>query len=312
MTAIRSALVIGGTGFIGSALLRRLASDGVNARALVLRNRTSRPPAAGEPLAAASSSVEDLAAAFSGTHFDAVFHLAAAGVAPSERFIEPLLEGNAGLLTRVLEALAQSPPDAFIYAGTCSEYSHAQPGTLIGEEWPTLPNDLYGAAKAAATIIGTALARKLEMPFVTLRLFHVFGPGEASYRLVPSLICALRRSQKLKLTEGRQVRDFVYVEDVVDALLAAATRRLGGYQVFNVCSGRPATVREVASCLAGRLHRPEALFEFGALPYREGEAMWIAGNNEKFTAATGWTPRFSLEEGLESTVDWTGKIADGF
>ena len=181
MTAIRSALVVGGTGFIGSALLRRLVAEGVEAHALTFRDRVPKLLSAGRPLASASSSVEDLAAVFSGYHFDTVFHLAAAGVAPGHRSLDSLVEGNLGLLTRVLESLSVSPPGAFIFTGSCAEYSEAPPGTLIAEDWPTLPNNLYGGSKAAATILGTALARKLEMPFATLRLFHVFGPGESSY-----------------------------------------------------------------------------------------------------------------------------------
>jgi UDP-glucose 4-epimerase len=300
MATIRRALVIGGTGFIGSALLRRLVADGVDAHALMFRDRIPRSVAAGTPLAAASSQVADLAHAFAGPPFDAVFHLAAAGVDPASRSPEALLDGNLGLLTRVLESLHASPPGIIVYTGSCAEYSEPQQGTLIEEDWPTLPGSLYGAAKAASTIVGTALAQRLDMAFITLRLFHVFGPGEASYRLVPSLIDSLSRNQPLKLTAGCQVRDFLHIDDVVDALISAASCIAPRFSVFNVCSGRPTSVRDVALHLARLLDRPAALLNFGALPYRSDEQMWLAGSNRRFVEATGWAPKLALEEGLKS------------
>ena len=110
---------------------------------------------------------------------------------------------------------------------------------------------MYGAAKAVAFLAGNALAVRLGTPFVALRLFSAFGVHEAPQRLAPYLIHHLTQDQTVALTPGDQVRDFLYEDDVVDALIVAAdseTVRPGA--VYNVCSGRPTRVREVGEMVA--------------------------------------------------------------
>jgi UDP-glucose 4-epimerase len=301
MIPIRSALVIGGSGFIGSALLRRLVSEVTEVRTLVFKNRAPKPPSAGEALTANSSSISDLSAALAGSRFDAVFHLAASGVSPENRSVETLIDGNSGLLSRVLQSLSLAPPGIFIYTGSCAEYSEAPSGRLLDEEWPTMPRSLYGASKASATILGSALAQRLGIRFVALRLFHIFGPGEGPSRFVPYVVRTLARGETARLTHGNQIRDFMYVEDVVDAIVQAALHGVSS-SVYNVCSGKPTAVRDVALLLASISNTPSHLLDFGAVKYNLEDPMWLAGNNRRLAKAIGWAPKYSLEAGLRQTV----------
>jgi nucleoside-diphosphate-sugar epimerase len=232
-----------------------------------------------------------------------VFHLAAAGVSPEDREPTQLLDGNLHLIHAVLRAVFARPPAVFVYTGSCSEYAPAEPPRRLSEDDPVLPTDLYGAAKAATTLWATALARYLEIPLVALRLFHFYGPGEPARRLVPSLIHDLRSDQPVRLTPGEQVRDLLFVEDAVDALLAAATGHIPPYQVYNVCSSIPVRVRELAELTARLMRKPLELLEFGALPYRRDEPMWMVGDSRRFRGLTGWRPRWELEGGLMHTIE---------
>ncbi len=297
-----NALIVGATGFLGRALVSRLQRDGVSTYSLVFDDRPRRPLPDGEVIRSRSSAAADILAALKGSEFDCVYHVAAAGVSPGERDPQTLLHGNLGLISNVLLAMADMPPRRFIYTGSCAEYSRAQPPQLISEEHPTLPRSVYGASKATATIWATALAHKLGISFVTLRLFHIYGPGEAPSRLVPYLVDCLRNEVRAKLTEGEQYRDVLYLDDAVSALLAAAAAPALSETVYNVCSGCPVTVRGLADTAARVLGKSTDFLEFGALPYRPDEEMWIVGDNRRFLCDTTWSPAFSLEQGLTHVV----------
>jgi nucleoside-diphosphate-sugar epimerase len=162
---------------------------------------------------------------------------------------------------------------------------------------------MYGAAKAATGIFGSALARQAGIPFVTLRLFNIFGVGEAPQRLIPYLIDCLGRSEPADLTPGDQIRDLTYVDDVVDAIRTAATSRLEPYSAYNICSGRRTQMRWVAETVADMMGQRRSLLRFGALPRREDEPQLVVGSNERFVGATGWRPRVTVEEGIRLMIE---------
>lgn len=214
-----------------------------------------------------------------------------------------MLDGNARLLAGLLCSLDSHKPRRFIHTGSCSEYAPAEPGHRLTEDDPVGPSSLYGAAKLCASLYGSALAAERGIPFFNLRLFGVFGAGEAPHRLVPYLIGKLRQDQPVDLTAGEQVRDWLCVDDVVSALLAAATSEsLGPAGVYNICSGEGISVREIAEQVAETMKKPKHLLRFGARAYRPDESLWIVGDNRRFTAATGWLPHVSMAEGIRRMV----------
>ena len=234
-----------------------------------------------------------------GVSADVVFNLASAGVNPADREPLAMLEGNVHLLAGVLCCLDRQQTRRFIHTGSCSEYAPAEPGHRLTEDDPVGPSSLYGAAKLCASLYGSALAAERGISFLNLRLFGVFGEGEAPHRLVPYLIGKLREDQPVDLTAGEQIRDWLYVDDAVGALLLAATsKNIGQPGVYNVCSGQATSVRQIALQVAETMKKPIRLLRFGARPYRPDESMWIVGDSRRFTAATGWLPRVSMAEGI--------------
>ncbi len=306
MSHPRSALVTGGTGLIGSALVQRLAAEGVEVSCLVRPGGVSRLPATpGVKAIEVSSFLADtLRRALGDTSFDVVFHLASYGVQARDRERERLIEGNVQLLSQVLEAVSARPPARFIFTGSCSEYGFPlAENALISEDQALRPTSLYGAAKAAAELYGNALASQLKIPFFTLRLFNVFGPGEGPHRLLPSIISTLERDQPVELTGGAQRRDLLHVDDVADALFAAAcSERLEPFSAYNVCSGVPVTIRQVGEMAADILGKPKKLLQWGKLPYRNDEPMWVVGSPARFQGATSWRPKMTLAEGIRQMI----------
>ena len=240
----------------------------------------------------------------SGLRPDVIYNLASYGVRPEDRDPELMMEGNVGVVTAMLLAAAKCSAQRFIHIGSCSEYAQALDGRLIDEDHAIGPVSLYGAAKAASVIYGDALARQLGVKFVTLRLFGVYGVGEAPYRLIPYLMDRLASDEPVDLTPGEQVRDLLYIDDVVDALLLAARIEYHGpHRVYNVCSGVPLRVRAIAETVCDTMAKPRELLHFGQRPYRSDECMWIVGDSRRFCAQSSWRPRVSLLEGLRRMAD---------
>ena len=303
MSRFRSALVTGGTGFIGTALMRSLVANGTEVFCLT-RRRLQSPRPGVTMITAENSSEFELLSAVRSLSPEAVFNLAAAGVNPEDRQPGTLIAGNVGFLANLIQALGARPDLKFVHLGTCSEYGPAKQGHKLVEDDPLRPTSPYGAAKVASFLYGRVLAGEAKMRFVELRPFGVFGIGEAQHRLVPYLIAKLRRDDPAELTGGEQTRDLLYIDDVIDALITAAELdSLQPGEAYNVCSGQPVTVRNIAYMVADYLGKPRELLRFGERPYRSDEPMWLVGENRKFREATEWSPKIDLADGIRRMAE---------
>jgi nucleoside-diphosphate-sugar epimerase len=300
-------LVTGVTGFVGAALASRLIQDGCEVYGLV-RPTSNRRAIAHLPTLRLiewdGGSHDWLQGRWQAYRPEVVFHLAAYGVQPGAGDLDQTLRGNIDYTVSLLRATAGISGCRFVSTGSCFEYGLAEPGSLLAEDAPTQPFSLYGAAKLASIHLVRTLAPRFSVPATVLRLFTIYGPGESPQRLVPSLIRSLTAGQPLDLTPGEQARDWLYVEDAVEAYLRAAEYldKPGDVPVYNVCSAVAVTVRQLGETLARTLGVSPAPLRWGRLPYRPDEPMWIVGDNRRFRAATGWSPRISIGQGLANSA----------
>lgn len=292
-----TALITGASGFIGGALLRRLRESGV--AVTCLGRHASRLPDGVPAIRVPRFDPPTLRSCLADQGYEVIFHLAAYGVSPSDRERAAMFETNVAGTAALVEVAADVGCRAFVHVGSCSEYATPTREEPVGEDHPLNHEALYGASKAAAGLWGHALARAVDVPFQWLRLFNVYGPGEAAHRLVPHLADHLRRSEPVPLTAGAQFRDFLHVEDVVTGLLLAADAALlGRLGPFNLCSGQAVTVKSLAQHVAAASGKPEHLLRFNALSYRPGEPLWLVGRPDRFAEATGFRAKIALEDGL--------------
>jgi GDP-4-dehydro-6-deoxy-D-mannose reductase len=306
MLPFQSALVTGATGFIGQHLVHRLVAENVTTHCLV--RFAPLEPAARRCLAGAHLHSLETSAAIdlNGVAADVVFHLASPGVVPGRNPAHTLVETNVRLIRELLTAVQHWPLRNIIHAGSFSEYAPSD--EVLTEDCPLGPVTPYGASKVAAWSAGQELATQFHLPLINLRLFHVYGPGEAMLRLIPSLHEHLSRGEPAPLTAGEQVRDLVFIDDVIEALLAAALLPPAPTPTaFNVCSGQPVTVRQIGQAVADQMHAPRALLRWGELPYRSGEPMRAVGDNCRFARATAWQPRVGLKEGITRSLSALGE-----
>src|SRR5258706_11661629 len=185
-----------------------------------------------------------------------------------------------------------------VMTGTCAEYD-----TDIGylnETRPTKPSTNYAASKLCLRSLGQQIALDANIRFAWARLFYLYGKTEDERRIVPAVINGLLRDEVFLATPGEQVRDYLHVEDVASALWFIAQNQLSG--IFNVSSGNPITIHDLMELIGDILSKSE-LIQFGAIPYRDWEPMYICGDNNKLRNL-GWQPHIQLQEGLRETITW--------
>lgn len=307
MSMSRSVLVTGGSGFVGQHVVRQLLQDG---HVVTLLQRSDRHPAGVREVLHANeltpASVRDL---LRGRNFDWIVHLAGAGTHPADRDIETLFRINADVTWTLAAVSAGWPARAVFIAGSGAEYARSADQTLLVENSPLDTHRLYAASKAAGTLSAVAIAAASSLPLVVGRLFGVYGPGEAPHRLLPSLFTRLRTGERVPLSTGEQRRDFIYIDDAIDAILLIlnALERNPAALIMNVATGEPASVRQFAEIVADVLGADRGLLGFGDLPTRPDDVSLFSGDPSLMYSCTGWKPRYSLRAGIARGVEMLKK-----
>jgi nucleoside-diphosphate-sugar epimerase len=308
MAGIRRVLVTGAHGFIGSHLtwalleqgyevgiLKRETSDISRIRDLV--GRISQHPADLRDPASVLKVVEE-------SRPDAVVHLAtyyAVEHRPEELGV--MMDTNVKGTIALLEASRDRGISLFLNMSTCAVYRERN--SPLEETDPVSPQNLYALTKLQAEDACRFYNDRLGVPAATLRLFPPYGPADNDRRLIPYVIRSLLAGQDVQLTTGTQRWDFVYVDDVVAALLAALGRpeKTVSAGTLNVGTGNPVSVQDLVT----RVHEmlgSEGNLLWGAIPHRTNEVWYNSGSPEKIRSVLGWTPETSLDEGLRRTIEW--------
>jgi len=299
-----SALVTGASGFIGVHLVARLLSDG--SRVTVLARPSSKLP---EELCdrvriiACDDFSETNLRRLLNSPVETVFNLAAYGVRPTHRDIDEMLRINVEL-PAVLARFCAEWQARMVMAGTFSEYQSSSTHTPLTEDSPLERGKLYGSSKAAGGLMASAIARSGGTGFRLLRLFKVYGAGEAPHRLLPALVNGLGKRERVAISAGTQVLDFVHIDDVIEAMLRADAhcREKGGVATWNVATGCAHSVREFAECVAGAMEADASLLGFGDIAMRKDDEPWVVGSPDLLRAELGWQPSTGLEVGIRASV----------
>lgn len=297
--------IAGATGFIGRVLVDRLERRGAHVTLLVrdaasARERDVVVLSTDAPGATAEALAEAMRARATGH----VINLAGYGVDPKARVLQTAVRVNVEMAALLAEAAARAGVRSFIHVGSNSEYADPRTDQPVGEDASLETCRIYGASKAAGSLMVQAIAASTGLPAIVARLFNVYGPGEAPWRLLPSLHAALRSGRRAALSPGTQVRDFLHVDDVADGLIALAGAAAMGHReaVVNLCSGTGTSVRAFAEACGRAMRADPALLGFGDLPMRPDDIAHLVGSTRRLHEMTAWRPRFSLDEGLAESI----------
>jgi UDP-glucose 4-epimerase len=295
-------LVTGAGGFCGRAIAAALASGGHDVVATIRPGTRSATGALGqvELVECDMTDAGAIAALVERTRPARCVHAAAAGARARCDDLDLLLRTNVGSTVALAEALAQTGATRLLTLGSSSEYG--TPNGAMCESSVAAPDDLYGISKLSAGLAAHAIGRARRLQTVHLRLFSVYGPGEAPERLVASVVRAVAERRPIALTGGRQVRDFVFIDDVVDATLHALFTPSPAAGTFNVGTGVETSIRELALLACGLAGADSALLRFGALPYRDDERFAWRADTRRAASELGWRASTSIRNGLASTL----------
>lgn len=299
-------IVTGGAGFIGSRLSELLASDGHDV--LVFDNFSS-PSGAFSPknkniFNGDITKPGDLKKAFAGA--DAVCHLAAnISVAGSVSNPAKVAETNVVGTHNVLRAAAGANVQRVVFASSCAVYGD-QKILPIAESAPAEPLSPYAETKLAGEKLCRSFSEHDGVSTVALRLFNVYGPGQnpdGEYAAaIPKFISLSANGKPHTIFgDGRQTRDFIYVDDVARAFSLSVSARLSGkHATVNIGSGVQTSILALSGAI-GRLLRLNKKPKF--TKPRDGEILKSCGEISKAKKVLGWSSEVSLENGLKKTIE---------
>jgi nucleoside-diphosphate-sugar epimerase len=287
-------LLTGASGFLGRHVLACLRRHGIDT--VAVGRRLPEGVAATDFIEADLLVTEDFAALIKASGATHLLHLAWYAE-HGKYWTSPLNLRWVEATTRLVEAFCEAGGQRAVIAGTCAEYDWSH-GYCREDGTPLNPSTYYGTTKDAARRLVMAVCSQHQIPCAWGRLFLPYGVGEASQRLIPSLIDVFRGKLPSFGVNALAYRDFLHVSDVAEGFIVLL--KSGESGAYNISSGQPVQLADMVRELARLLDAdPEVVL--GLKTERPSEPLMLVGENLKLKKL-GWQPVLSLAQGLELTV----------
>lgn len=236
-----------------------------------------------------------------------IFNLAAYGAYANQADVEKIYETNFSSTISLLEIAKQSGFHAYIHAGSQSEYGLNASAPKENEE--LIPNSHYAVSKVSDYFLLKYYGKIEKLPVVHLRLYSAYGPWEEPDRLISVLLASARHGKFPLFVDSSISRDFVYIDDIVNAFILAAGnihKQIYG-DVFNVATGKQTTIKQLAYLAKNMFHIKENP-HFGSMKNRKWDLVKWYGNGNKMKKVFYWKPQYNIKMGLRETANWQNEI----
>ncbi|MCK5019732.1 MAG: NAD-dependent epimerase/dehydratase family protein [Candidatus Peribacteraceae bacterium] len=197
----------------------------------------------------------------------------------------------------LLNSLKEVQYDNLIFTSTSEVYGGANIKVPFSENDNFVPASPYSLSKYCAEMSIKTFSEINNRNYTILRLFNFYGKDMSKKFFLPQLIEKLKKNEDFDMTNGEQKRDYLHIDDIINALLLSSTAKAYN-DVFNVCSGAGISLRELAVNLKDNLNSTSKI-NFGAIPYRENEVWEMIGNNEKISNL-GFNQKLAFLENIDN------------
>jgi nucleoside-diphosphate-sugar epimerase len=292
-------LVIGGNGFIGSSVVKHALKLKWQVTSLSLGNNFLLQ---NEKLKCIQADITDffsLNKAIGTAKFDYVVNCG--GYIDHTLFSKggkEILDMHFVGVVNLVRVLNRSNLKSFINIGSSDEYGDVTaPQSEIQRESPISP---YSSGKVASTHFLQMLYRTEEFPVTILRLFLTYGPGQSNNRFIPQIISGCLINKSFPVSKGEQVRDFCFIDDVINAIFIVLKSSNSKGEIINIASGEPVSIRSVVEKIRDLIGRGNP--KFGEIEYRSNENMNLYADTYKAKKLLNWESKIPLNEGLLRTI----------
>lgn len=311
---MKKVLVTGADGFIGSHLTEELVKKGYEVRAFVYYNSFNT----WGWLDTVDSDIIDHVEIFSGDIRDphgvkismegcnAVFHLAALiGIPFSYHSPDAYVDTNIKGTLNVLQAARELGTERVLITSTSEVYGTAQ-YVPIDEKHPFQGQSPYSATKIGADRLAESFYRSFNLPVSIVRPFNTYGPRQSARAVIPTIISQLLSGkEEIKLGSLTPTRDFNYVKDTANGFISIyeSDKTIG--EEINIANGKEISIGDLARSLIDIINpKAKIVCDEERLRPEKGEVNRLLGSNEKIKRLTGWSPRYTIKDGIKETVEW--------
>jgi len=298
-------LITGAAGFVGSCLLRELIRRNEDVH-IILRSESDRWRIR-DIIDKTTCHISDLSSKEALTDIllrakpTVIYHLAAHGAYSYQNEADKIVDTNIVGTWHLLQASSRIDYELFVNTGSSSEYGFKR--SAMRETDLLEPASYYAVTKCSQTLLCCHFAKQEGKPIVTLRPFSLYGPFEDASRFIPTLMKALLLKKTMKLVAPEVSRDYVYIDDMIEAYLMVDSLKTCAGEIFNIGTGVQSSIKEVVE-KAVRVTNETTAFEWGAMQNRMWDtANWVA-DISKARRMLNWIPKISLEQGLLLTWGW--------
>lgn len=311
---MKKILVTGADGFIGSHLVEQLLEEGKQVRAFVYYNSFNSwgwldtlPQDKKEKIEIFAGDVRDpygVRTAMKGC--DCVYHLAALIAIPysyhsPDNYVDTNIKGT----LNIVQAARDLNIERVLVTSTSEVYGTAL-RVPIDETHPRQGQSPYSATKIGADAIADSFYRSFNLPVTIVRPFNTYGPRQSARAVIPTIITQLMAGKKeIKLGALHPTRDLLFVKDTVKGFIAIANSQKTIGEEVNIATQQEISIKDLAQKLIDRIN-PSAQIISDDIRLRpeKSEVERLLGSAQKIKSLTNWTPQYSLDEGLNATIEW--------
>ncbi len=297
----KSILVVGGTGFIGINLIKKLLKIGSKVTCLYLKKKNIKLKHKNLKYIDCDYTKFNILKKKINKPFEYVVNLG--GYINHSKFFDKgrsVIDDHFLSTMNLIKSLKRKNLKRYVHIGTCDEYgANISP---IKENNKEDPITSYALGKLASINLLIMLNKTENFPATALRLFLVYGPGQKYDRLIPQVIngCLIKKS--FPVSKGIQIRDFCYVDDVVNAIVLTLIKKNAIGEIFNVGSGKPISVKFLINKISKIIKQGKP--QFNKIPFRKNENLKLYPSINKISKILGWKPKTNLDQGLVKTINY--------